>query len=297
MGLWPESVGPEASDARANWALHVAARETLSAAVAVLGAAGVPFLVVKGAVTGHWLYDDPAERPLGDVDLRIKPVDFRRAVSAFERAGWETLDFKPAYKAFASGRRNLCVDVESVIGAPGLCGLSVEEMLTRAAQGPPEVAALVPELHDHALVLAINVFKDKLALASPWAVEDARRVAELPAFDARRLAGLAANARVRSLVWIVADWMTREKGSSGWARVREELGGDRPPRPLYAGTMLWLEKHAALDGVVVRVAARLASDEPRMWPMALWAAGTLALGRRWKGRVAAGEGHPRPNAV
>jgi hypothetical protein len=79
---WPEEAGPEANDARATWAMHEAARGALVAATRVLGEVGVPSIAVKGIVTAYWLYEDPTERSIGDVDLRIRPEDFRRAFEA-----------------------------------------------------------------------------------------------------------------------------------------------------------------------------------------------------------------------
>lgn len=43
---------------------------------------------VKGALLQHWLYDDPTERPLTDVDLLVPPEDFQRAVQQLESAGY-----------------------------------------------------------------------------------------------------------------------------------------------------------------------------------------------------------------
>ena len=74
---WPEEAGVEANDTRATWAMHVAARRALGKATKLLGEAGVPSLAVKGVVTAHGLYQEPRERPIGDVDVRIRPEDFR----------------------------------------------------------------------------------------------------------------------------------------------------------------------------------------------------------------------------
>jgi hypothetical protein len=43
---------------------------------------------VKGALLQHWLYDEPSERPLTDVDLVVRPQDLRRAVAQLESAGY-----------------------------------------------------------------------------------------------------------------------------------------------------------------------------------------------------------------
>ena len=56
--------------------MHEAARGALVAATRLLEEAGVPSIAVKWIVTAYWLYEDPTERPIGDVDLRIRPEIF-----------------------------------------------------------------------------------------------------------------------------------------------------------------------------------------------------------------------------
>jgi len=46
---------------------------------------------VKGALLQYWLYDDPTERPLTDVDLLVLPHDLERAVDQLESAGYRSL--------------------------------------------------------------------------------------------------------------------------------------------------------------------------------------------------------------
>jgi hypothetical protein len=44
-------------------------------------------------------------------------------------------------------------------------------MPTRATRGTDPVDVRVPELYDHAVVMVVNVFMDKLSRAAPWAIE------------------------------------------------------------------------------------------------------------------------------
>jgi len=60
------------------WAMHVAARRRARRGHEAAREAGVPALAVKGVVTAYSLYREPTERPIGDVDIRIRPEDFRR---------------------------------------------------------------------------------------------------------------------------------------------------------------------------------------------------------------------------
>jgi hypothetical protein len=260
------------------WALHVAARSTLIAATRVLDRAHVPFLVVKGAVTAYSLYPDPSERPLGDVDIRIRPQDFRRSARAFDGAGWSVSDWKPDYGAFIADLRGVSVDVESVIGAPGLCAMSIEEMMSRATRGPSGADFQVPEVHDHAVLLCVNIFKDKFVHATPWGIEDTRRIGESRGFDADRFVARARQARIACIAWIVADWMVRETDSAAWARVKDRLGGARAPRPSYAWAFRKLQERAP-SSLATRILARLAADEPKMRIEGIWAAARLKSSR------------------
>lgn len=51
----------------------------------------IPVMPVKGALLQHWLYDDPSERPLTDVDLLVRPDHLRRAVQVLEVEGYRRL--------------------------------------------------------------------------------------------------------------------------------------------------------------------------------------------------------------
>jgi hypothetical protein len=54
-----------------------------------LAGSGIQVMPVKGALLQHWLYDDPAERSLTDVDLLVRPDDFETAVARLEAGGYE----------------------------------------------------------------------------------------------------------------------------------------------------------------------------------------------------------------
>ena len=49
---------------------------------------GISVMPVKGALLQHWLYDDPSERSMTDVDLLVLPEKLESAVALLERAGY-----------------------------------------------------------------------------------------------------------------------------------------------------------------------------------------------------------------
>jgi hypothetical protein len=173
------------------------------------------------------------------------------------------------------------VEFESSIGSPGVCTVSVENMLARATTRTTlGVDHLEPEVHDHALLLCVNAFKDKLVLAAPWAREDLYRIASAPEFGAREFLARVAEAEVGTLVWIVADWLSEGSRGTVWTEVKNGLGEAR--RRHYADAYLRLVRWAP-ESAAIGLLARAASDSrgQRMKAVALGVAGTvLEIGRR-----------------
>lgn len=54
-----------------------------------LDQAGVPFLLLKGAILAPWLYGDPALRPMTDLDLLIRPEHRQEAQQALAGLGFQ----------------------------------------------------------------------------------------------------------------------------------------------------------------------------------------------------------------
>src|SRR5581483_5943557 len=139
----------------------------------------------KGIVTSSLLYTDIAERPMLDADVRVRPRDLEGALIAAKRAG---ADIVARYRAYGSAMLmfdGMQVDIETGVGPPGLCDLSVDRMFSHAERSHVlGFDHLIPELHDHALLLYVNVFKDKIPLAQPASLEDVRRIT--PKLDLER---------------------------------------------------------------------------------------------------------------
>lgn len=66
----------------------VAARRQLARLLAALAEAGVPVIVLKGAYLGEALYGDAALRPMGDIDLLVRPADLSAAGRALRALGY-----------------------------------------------------------------------------------------------------------------------------------------------------------------------------------------------------------------
>jgi hypothetical protein len=196
---------------------------------------GIDVLPVKGVLTAHLFYRDPGERPIRDIDLRVQERDLARVEHVGRRSGWRLLGRSWAYRTLAFEVLGFLVEFESHVGPPGLCGLPVEDMLRRARPSvePLGLPHLQPEIHDHAVLLCVNAFKDKLVDAVPGAIRDLELLPIQPGFVPDRFVSLAATSGVVTIAWIVANWLVEARRSTGWHGLRERLGR-MSPRACYA---------------------------------------------------------------
>jgi hypothetical protein len=75
--------------ARRNaWASNFRLLEAARPAVESLAAAGIPTMLLKGAVLASPPYGEPGLRPIGDVDVLVKPGHARAATRLLEESGW-----------------------------------------------------------------------------------------------------------------------------------------------------------------------------------------------------------------
>lgn len=77
--------------ARRRAATSLAATGLVADVAEKLASSGIAVMPVKGALLQHWLYEDPSERPLTDVDLLVRPGALQQATELLEAAGyWRT---------------------------------------------------------------------------------------------------------------------------------------------------------------------------------------------------------------
>jgi hypothetical protein len=245
-------------DARAVWAHSALSRRVLCDVAARLGRRGVDVMAVKGIVTSSWLYGDTSERPLSDVDVRIRPAEFARVVEVATREGWGIDRCVWTYKNLVLCIDGVSVDVEAQVGPPFVCGLTTDQMFARAARC--DGGYWVPEAHDHAVLLAVNLFKDKIRCAFPWAVEDVTRLVATPGFDPATFVLRVREAGIRGPAWVVA--------------VARHLFSSHDPLSL-----------------PVRLVARAGADDPLLWPLALAASAAWSVEQRLdrRGRACASD--------
>lgn len=253
------------SDRRDAWVAQMTAARSLRTFLDLCEGARVDVVVVKGAVTGFLLYDDVAERTLSDVDVRVRARDLRPLERAVRARGLRVLERDDVYEKLAIELGGIAIDVECHVGAPFLTRLSVEDLLDGAheVRHPMGFSVPVPSTEHHALVLAVNVFKDKVDRASARAIEDARRIVLAADFDLERFLAATRLARAASLVYVVATRLAET--SSMWAKVRDALVDDARRAFIAAEGLL----SRAPEGVLYRLLCRAASDDARDWAPAL----------------------------
>jgi Uncharacterised nucleotidyltransferase len=225
-----------------------------------------PHLVVKGIALCRVLYQDVAERPFADVDLRVRPEHMEQLRAALTELGAVVLEDGRTYGSMAFRVEGQLFDVESHIGAPGLTRLRVDDlfdapMVVTLANGAAKEA---PALELHALLLAINLFKDKYVEAPIWAREDTRRIAALPEFSATRFLALAQRYGLTRVIYAVATWLARD-GDPAWENLRRQM--PVPSLPKLVDLFGQLQKRPT--ALVTRIVYRCASDHPADWPEAL----------------------------
>jgi hypothetical protein len=193
------------------------------------------------------------------VDLRVRPRDLRRAIRAARAQGWAV---HPSSRQLGTAQffvSRTLVEIETTVGSPGVCAVTIDQMLARSRwhAGPLGRLHRVPELHDHALHLCVNAFKDKLVLGHRWLQQDLLRIGRVEGFSPDTMAARAADAKLRTLVSVVADWLANDADGRSWRQVAEAIGP--PPRPRYAAVYRDLVQRAP-QGRALAVVARAASD-------------------------------------
>ncbi len=276
-----ERAGP--SVAVRAWFDHQLAARALRTLVEATEPEGLALLPVKGVLLARTLYADVGERPIADVDLRVRPRDLRRLLRLCRARGWPIGRGSKQWGTFEIEIDRTLIEFETSIGPPGVCGVTVDEMIARASLTSAGLGFphLEPELHDHALVVCVTVFKDKIHDTVPWALGDLVRFAKQPAFDPRRMAGLAERAGVSTAVWLVADWAASAGGSEGWRAVRDGLGR-APSRPVYARAYRALAVRPRASRLILPLVARAASDRPALRARALVLGGAGVLSWGWE---------------
>ena len=79
----------------AQWGKNLVRLRTLEHVLGLLAASGIRPIALKGAGLVLTVYDEPAVRPIGDIDLLVAPEEFRPALQQLVRAGGHVTHGEP----------------------------------------------------------------------------------------------------------------------------------------------------------------------------------------------------------
>lgn len=140
---------------RANWSISTLRQHMLSQVQHALDEEGLPFLLFKGMSYLGTLYDDPALRPMEDMDLLIHPRDLTRVTELLLAMGFSlSPEEHPCAKLFVHYDKRVYLDLHYQISWPGMTSIQTQEIFERArpqGEGTPLFPSPVDQflLHTH----------------------------------------------------------------------------------------------------------------------------------------------------
>lgn len=174
----------------------------LTEAVRALGSARIAVALLKGISYAGWLYADPAARPMGDIDLLVRPAEHGAALMVLEGLGYRPVSapFSHArwYHAVTLRRGETLVDLHRSIVAPLRSRIDLGAVWARARPAPErEDGALRLERADEALFHLVHVARHELAVPAIAWIDVSRLLENLDARETHDLDRRARQFRVR----------------------------------------------------------------------------------------------------
>lgn len=265
-------------------------REAAATFFGALAEAGIAAAPIKGVVTSVALYDDPLERPFGDVDVLVGRRDLARVTALARARGFRLVhDSRQLLTVNVVIPPGLPMDVRASLGPPGFCRAHAEDLLARAevAEDARVMAAPFRMLAgpDHLLVLLLDAVLDKLALRAELRRRELGLAIRRWAGDPERFAAHARAAGLAAVAWIALSWLEREAGDPPARAIRAALE-PLPPLPRVVAAPVLSAFERAPWGPAARLGARMLADEPARGALslALGAVGTARYHLRHRGR-------------
>lgn len=265
-------------------------REAASTFLGALAARGVAAAPIKGLVVSALLYEEPLDRPFGDVDVLVGRGDLARVAEVARGAGWRIVrDSRQLFTLNVVIPPGIPMDVRASVGPPPFATATAQEMLDRASLVRDPRVMTGPfwllDGHDHLALLMLDAVFDKFALRSDlrklelaqalrrWVPSPARFAADL------RAAGLV------TVAWIALTWLHGETGDAAALELLRALG-PVPPIPGALAARLLDALRREPFGVAARLGVRLLADSPArgLAALALGAVGTARYHARHRGR-------------
>jgi hypothetical protein len=172
----------------------VAQLDTMARVEALLSARGLRALPLKGAAVAESLYESPAQRPMGDVDV-LALDDFAASVRAVEEAGFVGAERADHAWSFVDPLTRGLVELHrSVTSCPGLFPLDSAGLWSRARPASGQVRRL-PSSADLLVQLAQHAVFQHGGVLSLGQWLDFRRLQERDPMDHAHVIEVAGRAR------------------------------------------------------------------------------------------------------
>ncbi len=97
----------------------------------LLRARGIAVMPIKGVLLQHWLYADPADRPMTDVDLLVQPEELAVARGVLEAAGYREHQRSSAGALVFETPWTLAVDLHPHLFEPTRYRMPTDEVMRR----------------------------------------------------------------------------------------------------------------------------------------------------------------------
>lgn len=195
-------------------------REIAAEAVAALGIAGIPVLLLKGISYGGWLYADPAERPMTDVDLMVPAGEHARAVDVLAALGYvhagPAHQRSPRHHAMSLKRPHAAIDLHRGPTQRGRTAID-DALWARALPAPWVPGALHPALVDETLVHVALLARQDLIGPAILHVDAGRLLRRLDAAGRELLVARADDWRMRR---VLASCLAVIEHVVGWRAAR-----------------------------------------------------------------------------
>lgn len=124
-------------------ASHLAGRATLRAAAQVLATRALPVMPLKGIWLQQFVYADPSERTITDVDVLVPESRYAEAIATLREAGWEAGSSRMSETAMHGPGLPLPLDLHRRLYARGAFRMASDQLFAR---GTPDRSAFDVDL-------------------------------------------------------------------------------------------------------------------------------------------------------
>ena len=191
---------------------------------------GIDIMPVKGALLQHWLYDDPAERAMSDVDVLVRPHQAWAVHDVLERAGYRPMGRSSVGAFVMRSPLGLALDLHPHLFDPARYKLPTADVFSRSSPDRAlfEAAVRLPSPLDAYAHLIGKFGSDHLHAGSTDRLDEIarmpRRIEASPELVARHLVRCGMRRVARYVLPLVSETV----GDPFAARVLRHL----PPDPI-----------------------------------------------------------------